>query len=318
MFITKEKMNKSIIYLIMLSLVAGSVLALELPDNLKKVKDYNKSQAGSLSFLVAFLGGILSLLSPCVLPVLPAFFAYSFREERNITKVTLAFFLGMSLVFIIFGVLISILGVVFDDYRVWITITAGMLIIILGIMTLFGKGFSFIHTKYKPETKSALSVFMFGMLFSVGFTPCVGPVLSAILLVASTLNSITYSAFLLFTYSLGFILPLFVLSFFYDKYRLHEKSLFKGKEFTISGIKFHSHKFAAGILLIILGIMYIIDKGTYIANKIDPFGTKELFYFYNDKIINTGISRVMGNVAGIILIVLIALIIFYIINRKEK
>mgnify|MGYP001587698709 CR=1 FL=1 len=90
----------------MLSLVAGSVLALELPDNLKKVKDYNKSQAGSLSFLVAFLGGILSLLSPCVLPVLPAFFAYSFREERNITKVTLAFFLGMSLVFIIFGVLI--------------------------------------------------------------------------------------------------------------------------------------------------------------------------------------------------------------------
>jgi len=310
-------MNKKIIlYCIALLLVLSIATALELPNNLKKINEYNQSQAALLSFLIAFLGGIFSLLSPCVLPLLPAFFAYTFGEKKNITKMTLIFFLGMSFVFVIFGILASFIGFFFAEYRMWITVIAGILILIFGIITLSGRGFSFMNINYKPKENNKLSIFIFGALFSVGFTPCVGPILGAILVASSTLG-ILQAAILLFIYSLGFIIPLFILSYFYDKYKLQNNPLFKGKEFNIGKLKFHSHKFIAGILLIILGIVYIIDRGTYIANKIDPFGTKEYFYSYNDKLIKLGIDPLIGNIIGIIILAVFVLIGIYLLRRKK-
>lgn len=311
-------MNKKIIlYAITLILALSIATALELPDNLKKINEYNQSQAASLSYLIAFLGGIFSLLSPCVLPLLPAFFAYTFGENKNITKMTLIFFLGMSSVFVLFGIILSFIGFLFADYRMWITVIAGILILIFGIITLFGKGFSFMNINYKPKENSKLSVFIFGALFSIGFTPCVGPILAAILVASSTLG-ILQAAILLFMYSLGFILPLFILSYFYDRYKLQNNPLFKGKEFNIGRLRLHTHKFIAGILLILLGVIYIIDRGTYIANKIDPFGTKEYFYTYNDKLIKLGINPLTGNLIGAIIIIILVAVGIYLLKRKDE
>ncbi|HIH25316.1 cytochrome c biogenesis protein CcdA [Candidatus Woesearchaeota archaeon] len=311
-------MNKRfILYCCMFLLVISSVLALELPKNLQLISDYNNTRIQSLSLLIAFLGGILSLLSPCVLPLLPAFFAFTFKESKNITKMTFVFFLGLASVFVLFGVLFSFIGTILSDYRFLITLFAGIIILIFGIITMFGNGFSFMNFNYKPKN-SIWSVFVFGVLFSVGFTPCIGPILSAILIASTTFSSTVYSAFLLFSYSLGFILPLFILSFFYDKYHLEKNIIFRGKEFNFAGFTFHTHKFIAGLLLIILGIIYIIDRGTYLANTINPFNIKELFYLYNDKVFNSGINSVYGNIIGAVLIILVLFIIIYFIKRDKK
>lgn len=181
---------------------------------------------------------------------------------------------------------------------------------------MFSDGFSFMKFNYKPKN-SIWSVFIFGVLFSIGFTPCIGPILSAILVASTTFSSTIYSALLLFSYSLGFIIPLFILSFFYDRYKLHKNIIFRGKEFNFAGFKFHTHKFVAGLLLIILGIIYMIDRGTYLANTINPFNIKELFYLYNDRLFNYGIGSVAGNIIGALLIVSLIVIIIYFI-RKDK
>ena len=85
-----------------------------LPIGLQKIEEHQRQQAQyylqNISFLVAFIGGILSFLLPCTLAILPAFFAYTFREKKNITKMTSIFFLGFSLVFILFGILAAALG----------------------------------------------------------------------------------------------------------------------------------------------------------------------------------------------------------------
>ena len=111
---------------------------------------------------------------------------------------------------------------------------------------------------------------------------------------------------------------MFILSFFYDKYHLEKNIIFRGKEFNFAGFTFHTHKFIAGLLLIILGIIYIIDRGTYLANTINPFNIKELFYLYNDKVFNSGINSVYGNIIGAVLIILVLFIIIYFIKRDKK
>ena len=120
----------------------------DLPLNLQRVVEYNKQQADfyfrNLSFIIAFLAGILTILTPCSLAILPAFFAYTFREKNKITKMTLTFFLGFAPVFVIFGLLAAFLGksiaMLQQNSRIFIII-AGFIIIGLGLMALFVKRF---------------------------------------------------------------------------------------------------------------------------------------------------------------------------------
>jgi cytochrome c-type biogenesis protein len=178
-----------------------------------------------VSFTLAFLAGLLSFLSPCVLPLIPAYVSLisglSFEElkqKRRLTKGlggTITFVLGFSTIFMAMGASSSILGGLFFKYQDYIRIGGGILVIIFG---LFIAGFirlDFLERERRFDFSSHpagyAGSFIIGMGFGAGWTPCIGPILGTILIYAGTQGSAAYGTALLAVYSLGLAVP-FILS----------------------------------------------------------------------------------------------------------
>ncbi|MBI5392126.1 cytochrome c biogenesis protein CcdA [Candidatus Woesearchaeota archaeon] len=266
-----------------------------LPANLQKIQQYNQEQAlyyvTNISFVVAFLAGILSFLSPCILPLIPAFFSYTFKEKKNITKMTFFFFLGFSFMFTIMGILAGFLGESIAGLQIrypsWVSI-AGLFLVGFGILSIFGKGFSSIIQFKRVPGQDTFGIFLFGIFFALGWTACVGPILAGVLLIGTTLKNYALTGLLFFVYSLGIAVPLFTLSFVYDKLDLHQKKWLNGKplEFALFGKKIYTNYVSvfAGILLIFMGVVFIVYRGTYLINGFDPLHIKPYFYSLQDKL----------------------------------
>ncbi|MBI2580453.1 cytochrome c biogenesis protein CcdA [Candidatus Woesearchaeota archaeon] len=250
---------------------------------LQKLQDYNVATAEStlrnVTFLIAFLGGILSFLAPCTVALLPAFLAYTAKSRRNITLTTLEFFSGFSLAFIALGIALTALGrvsfVTFQQDIAVLVQAAGIVLIVLGIMMFFGKGFSFIRLSGRLP-KDAPGTFIFGALFAIGWSACIGPVIAGIFTMATVFNNYAYTALLLFFYALGLAIPLFAVSFAYDRFNLAESRLIKGFAITLKAGKnellLTSTNIISGLLLIFLGTLFIISRGTTVITAADLLG----------------------------------------------
>jgi len=241
----------------------------------------------NISFLVAFAGGLLSVISPCILPILPTFFAYNFKEKQEIARMTLSFFLGFTLIFILMGFTASYIGQTLWNYKDGIILFAGIMLLFFAVMAFLGKGFSLIRVNIKTGN-DASGVFLLGMLFAVGWTPCTGPILSGILLIATTLSTLN-AALLLVVYSLGIFIPLFLISFTFDRYKISKLTWLRGKEleFKILNrvLKVHSANLISSLLLLATGLVFVFYRGTAVINNLDPLGTRELFFRLQDGLI---------------------------------
>ena len=183
------------------------------------------SDTPSLGVLVAFAGGLLSFLSPCVLPLVPSYLGFvtgfTFAEmagRRRIAMVHAALFVaGFSLVFMLFGASATALGRVLKYYDVWFQRIGGALIMLFGLYCLgvFRLGFldqdARLHLDRKPV--GYLGSVLVGMAFAAGWTPCIGPILGAILGLAATEASLSRGIVLLGAYSLGLAVPFLVAAF---------------------------------------------------------------------------------------------------------
>jgi len=311
------------IYLILLFLVlVPSALA---QTGLDKINEYNQQQAvfylQNLSFFVAFIGGIISVLLPCTLAILPAFFAYTFKEKQEVTKMTLVFFAGFSLVFVLLGIFAAAIGETLASIQVantkLLVFVAGVFLIIFGIMTALGKGFSFIRIG-RQTSHDIFGIFTFGIFFGFGWSACLGPILAGILLIASTFHNYIYAGFLLFFYSLGLFVPLFLLSILFDKYNLTQKPWIRGTEYQVNifGKPFfiHTTKVIAGILLIGSGVVFIMFNGTNVINSLDPLRTSVYAYLFEDNLF----SLPFINLIGLAAFVLFAAIVGYFVYRHNS
>jgi cytochrome c-type biogenesis protein len=176
---------------------------------------------------VALLSGVLSFFAPCVLPLVPSFLiyisgcsigSYSDLSDRKIcNRVRLhaiAFIFGFSLVFVSLGLSSSFLGNVFSRYETWIMRVGGLMLVVMGINMLgllkipFLNQEKMVHLKERPM--GLLGSVVVGVTFSLGWTPCIGPVLASILLIASAGGSPFAGVRLLGLYSLGLAIPFFV------------------------------------------------------------------------------------------------------------
>ena len=312
-------MKKTLLGLFLIGFLLALPLAFaqtDLPLGLQKLKEENQRFATdfleSVSFLIAFLAGVTTILSPCLLPVLPAFFAYMFKERKEITRMTLMFFLGFTPIFILLGVAATFAGNLFAAFfrnlGFYVSL-AGFLLVFLGILYLLGVSFTFGQT-HSPskKPKGAWDVLIAGSLFGFGWVLCVGPILSGVLIAASVFHNYATTILLMISYSLGVFVPLFLLAFFYDKYDLGSSALMRGKTFSFSffGERFemHSTNLIAGLLLIFTGLIFIFFKGTGAINAIDPWGTKELFYSLQDWFLEN--SMATNIIGGIVLLAVIA------------
>lgn len=225
--------------------------------------------------VVSLLAGVLSFLSPCTLPILPAYFAFTFQSDRKrIVFMTLAFFLGIATSFTMMGAAATFVGSLLKGYMSIFVRTGGAVILALGIFSLLGKGFSGVQFQERPSA-TFIGSFIFGLSFSIGWSACVGPILAAILVMAATQERAISGMLLLFIYAMGLGLPLITLSFFFN--RLDREGLFwriikgKGWDISIAGkeLHFHSNNLISGLLFIILGALML---GDYLSllNRIIP------------------------------------------------
>jgi cytochrome c-type biogenesis protein len=182
-------------------------------------------QIGNISVGLAFIAGVASFLSPCVLALVPAYIGYlggraaGGEGDKNNRLVTfthgIAFVLGFSAVFVILGVAASALGGLLYDVRLWLGKLGGFIVIIFGLhmMGVFRIPFLEYDTRLQkmPDPKLGyLSSAMMGVFFSAGWSPCVGPVLGAILTLAMNGGSISKGVIMLSSYSAGLAIPFLI------------------------------------------------------------------------------------------------------------
>jgi cytochrome c-type biogenesis protein len=230
----------------------------------------------SVSILTAFVAGMLSFLSPCVLPLIPAYLSYisglSMEElkhegglppasRRRILFRSLLFVAGFTFVFVVLGATATALGKLFLSWMNVLMRIAGVLIILFGLHTAGWLKIPFLYyeKRFRIETKvtSLLSVFVMGAAFAFGWTPCVGPILAAILTQAARQETIWSGILLLTVYSVGLGLP-FVLA-----------GLALSRFFGFLGrMKKHYRtvEIVSGLLLIVVGLLVVVGRLSDIAS----------------------------------------------------
>jgi cytochrome c-type biogenesis protein len=239
-----------------------------------------------ICYLGAFIGGVFSFLSPCVLPLVPSYVSFitgvSFEDFKSgnkklIRKLTttnsLAFITGFSTVFILLGVFSSVLGRIFATYYDFIRIVGGIIIVFFGlyIMGVFKLGFLStehrVHLKSKP--RGYFGSFIVGLSFGAGWTPCIGPILGSILLLAGTTGSAFYGFKLLLVYSAGLAIPFFITSLAMNSFLSHYSGIQKYMRVIL---------ILSGLLLIAFGVLLLTDSVTLLI-RLSP----ESLEFYPDK-----------------------------------
>ncbi|MGD9568134.1 MAG: cytochrome c biogenesis CcdA family protein [Sedimentibacter sp.] len=223
------------------------------------------SLTNNVSFLLVFLEGFLSFFSPCVLPLIPVYISYlagngkkidssgTIIYERKIVFLnTLFFVLGISSVFFLLGLSFSALGVFFNQNKVLFSRIGGIIIIVMGLVQLDLVKLNFLKMekrfdlKFTKNKMNPVIAYIMGFTFSFAWTPCVGPALSSVLILASNASNAFSGNMLVFIYTLGFIIPFIILGIFTTE----ALNFFKEKrnlvKYTIK---------AGGIILIVIGIM---------------------------------------------------------------
>jgi cytochrome c biogenesis protein CcdA len=216
-----------------------------------------------VSFLASFLGGLLSLLSPCSALLLPAFFAYAFQSRFELVWRTAVFFWGLVVTLVPLGMGLAAVSRLVYGYRGTLILISGLIIIALGIVQIAGRGFSFVPSRFGgTHGDSVVSTFALGAVYGfAGF--CSGPILGAVLTVAASSGSPVYGAGLLATYAAGMAAPLFGIALLWDRFDLGHRRWLRGREITLpGGVGVHSTNLVSGVMFILLGTLFIAFQGT--------------------------------------------------------
>ncbi|MFN5935737.1 MAG: cytochrome c biogenesis CcdA family protein [Roseiflexaceae bacterium] len=211
---------------------------------------------------ITFLAGLFSFLSPCTLPILPAYFAFTFQAKREqVTLMSIAFFCGLATTMVIFGASATALSRLLFSYLTLHTTIGGIVIIGFGIMSFFGIGFGGVQLLDRPAS-GVLGSFLYGATFSLGWSACVGPILGALLTLLATQGiAVAQGALLAFVYALGLGSPLIIISSFFGRLGMGSPfwQFIKGRmvPVQIAGTTYelHTTSMASGVLLVGMGIL---------------------------------------------------------------
>ena len=215
-----------------------------------------------IELIVAFGAGLISFLSPCVLPLIPGYISYisgsSLNElvkKKSVNLVPIILFtVGFSIVFIIFGAASTFLGQVLLQNSYELRIGAGLIIIILSLHIIGLINIKFLNYEKRIHTNSNtnfLSPVLIGMAFAFGWTPCIGPILGSILVLAATEESLNKGILLLFSYSLGLAVPFILSGYLIQKFLIFSKN-FKKNIILVTKV--------GGIILLITGILILTNQ----------------------------------------------------------
>ncbi|OFW46928.1 MAG: cytochrome C biogenesis protein [Acidobacteria bacterium RIFCSPLOWO2_12_FULL_67_14b] len=247
----------------------------------------------NVSLLGAFVAGVLSFISPCVLPLIPGYLSFisgvsleemrgagavagggavagdlgmSAAAKRQVLITSLFFILGFSLVFVSLGASATFLGQFLMERLTLFGKIAGVLLIIFGLHTMgvFKIGFLLQEKRVQTNAKPAgmLGAMVVGISFAFGWTPCIGPILSAILLVAAQQDSVGQGILLLSVYSLGLAIPFLLTALAINQFFVAFKKIRR---------YYHAIEIVSGLLMIVIGVLIFTNRFTIIAQWLTPY-----------------------------------------------
>jgi cytochrome c-type biogenesis protein len=242
----------------------------------------------NVTLLAAFGAGLLSFISPCVLPLIPGYLSYisglSLDEmrgvgttsvaagvpvgdtRRRIVLSSLAFILGFSIVFVALGASASVVGQFLMSRLTLLSRIAGAIIIIFGLHTMGILRIEWLYQERRVQTSKRPAGFvgavLVGIAFAFGWTPCIGPILAGILAVAATQDTVGSGVRLLSAYSLGLAVPFFATALAINRFFA-----------AFARIRHHYHKveLASGVLLVTIGVLIFTNRFTILAQWLTPY-----------------------------------------------
>ncbi|HEY6853386.1 MAG TPA: cytochrome c biogenesis protein CcdA [Gemmatimonadales bacterium] len=225
--------------------------------------------ASGVSFAVAFAAGLLSFLSPCVLPLIPSYVGFltgltveEMQRRRGVAVLHAVWFVaGFSFIFMALGASASALGNLLLHYQVWLGRIGGVLVLLFGLYLLGVLRPAFLMRERKIELASKpigyVGSALVGMTFGAAWTPCIGPILGGILTLAAARGSVTQGTLLLGVYALGLAVPFLITAFALDRF-LAWFQRFRPYIVWVDRV--------AGAMLVLLGILLVTDRFTLLAS----------------------------------------------------
>ncbi|MCL4479315.1 MAG: cytochrome c biogenesis protein CcdA [Deltaproteobacteria bacterium] len=232
----------------------------------------------NISIFIAFVAGIFSFVSPCVLPLIPSYITYitglsfeDFSEEESKAQVrkltilhSIIFIIGFTMVFVALGASATAISNLMNSYKTLIRIIGGIIVIIFGIHITGLVNLKFLEKQKTIQLKNKpagyIGTLLVGITFGAGWTPCIGPILGAILYMAMNMKTVYAGIILLTAYSLGLGIPFFLSSLAINSFLVYFKKFRKYiKAVTV----------ASGVFLVLIGILLISDKFTTISSYLE-------------------------------------------------
>ncbi len=252
-----------------------------------------------VELLVAFAGGVLSLLSPCSALLLPAFFAYAFPSPARLAARTAIFYAGMLTLLLPLGVGAGVLGGVLVSQRGALMVLAGVVLVAIGVVQFARGGFELPSTggALKPMTaERAASTFALGLGFGLGGF-CAGPILGGVLTIAASSGGALSGAALLAAYAAGMAFPLFMLALLWERLGTSGRGVLRGRAVRILGLERHITVVVSSAMFVVLGLVFIVLEGANpAAGLYDALGMADLSITLQTALLNAadGIAPVVA------------------------
>jgi Cytochrome c biogenesis protein len=211
----------------------------------------------------AFLGGLLTLLSPCSVMLLPAFFSYAFTNLGAMASRTALFYLGLITTLVPLGLLAGGLGAVIAGHRDLLILIASILVIALGAVQLLGVPVPGLARTGRLAGTSGLAVYLLGTVYGVAGI-CAGPILGSVLALAAVGGSALYGGLVLLVFAGGMVVPLFLLALVWERVPAL-KELLRPRELRIGGWRNSWTAIVGGLVTMVLGVLLLVTDGTVSA-----------------------------------------------------
>jgi cytochrome c biogenesis protein CcdA len=274
--------------------------------------------------LVAFAGGVLSLLSPCSALLLPAFFAYAFPSRGQLVLRTGVFYLGLLTLFIPLGLGVGAIGSLFLERRTELSMIAGLLLIAIGSFQLVVGGFELPGAdritggRFGVSSESLAATYVLGLVYGIGGF-CSGPLLGGVLTIAGASGGALEGALLLAIFAAGMAAPLLILALLWERLGPAGRGRLRGREIQIGPWTRHVSVVISSVLFIVLGVAFIVFQGgNALGGVYAALGASDLALTIESSVRALATDAPLALAAIVALPVLVILVLLLASRRSER